>query len=98
MRGGEIEWSTPLGRLATLPPELAWTAVPGADRYRLEAVNAATREPLWSGESVVASLPFPAELRTRLAPFTAVELRVEALAANGAVLAVSAPAELRLEP
>jgi hypothetical protein len=97
LRSAEIAWETPLGRLATLPSALRWSASPGAVRYRLTAANAATRAPLWSGESTTAAMPFPPALAARIEPFVTVELRVEALSADGAVLALSAPVALRLE-
>jgi hypothetical protein len=97
LRGGEIAWETPLGRLAALPAELAWSAVPGAVRYRVTAVEAASRAPLWSVERATPRLALSPELRQPIVPLTAVELRVEALAPDGARLATSPPAELRLE-
>lgn len=97
LRSAVIAWETPLGKLAALPAELRWSATPGAVRYRLTAANAATRAPLWSGESATATIPFPPALAARIEPFATVELRVEALSASGGVLALSAPVELRLE-
>lgn len=98
MRSGEIAWKSAVGAVRALPEELVWSGVPKAARYRLTAVNAATREPLWSGESPRERLAMPSDLRARIAPWSAIELQVEALSADGHRLAISPPVALRLEP
>ena len=98
LRSGEISWVTSPGSVHVLPADLAWSRVPNAARYRLTAQNAATRAQLWSGESDSERLAMPAALGAQIVPWTAVELQVEALAADGSRLALSPPLTLRLEP
>jgi len=97
LRGGEIEVVAPVGEVASVPAELAWRAVPGAARYRIELLDVAG-ESLGRGETAATSFPLPAELAARLHVRASYAWQVVALAADGRELARSERVEITIGP
>lgn len=97
VRGGSIEWTTPLGTLASAPGELAWRPVAGAARYHVTILDVADRVVVEASPSAPRWTLGVAE-RGRLETFVLYRVRVVALDAAGRELAASEAAELRLEP
>lgn len=97
VRGGSIAWTTPLGTLPEAPVELAWEAVPGAARYRVEVVDVAGRTRL-EATPEAPRWKLDGSERARFETFVLYRVRVSAFDAAGRELAASEAADLRLEP
>lgn len=97
MRSARLEALAPQGELAAAPTSFSWRAVADATRYRVHLLGV-DDELLWQGESAGAELPLPAELRARLAPAVRLRWRIEAMAADGDVLARSEAVEFVISP
>lgn len=97
VRGGRIEITSSLGVRASAPESIAWSAVAGATRYRVEILGV-DGEPVAAAEVVLPEWSLPESARSALETFVAYRVRVAALDTAGGELAVSPATELRLEP
>lgn len=97
VRGGRIDWTTALGTLPAAPGRLAWGAVAGADRYRVE-IFGVDALPIAAAEVERAEWTLAPGDRGRLETHVTYRVRVVALDPSGAELAASDFAELRIEP
>ena len=97
VRGGEIAAVAPVGEIAGVPAELAWQAVSGAARYRIELFDVAG-ESLGGGESASATFALPAGVAGRLHVRSSYAWQVIAFAADGRELARSERVEISILP
>jgi hypothetical protein len=95
-RSRAVELLVPRGGLAAAPRLLAWEAEPGASHYRVEILGV-DDSVLWTADTPATELPVPnRELTLRAAVRYA--WRVQALAADGTVLAGSERAWFEIVP
>lgn len=94
-RSGVLVTVEPFGPLAAPPERFVWRAVEGAERYAVEITTVDGRV-LWRGEPEQTELAMPAELTERLMPLAAYYWRVEALDAQGGLVAASEPVRFRI--
>jgi hypothetical protein len=85
-----------------LPRELRWEAVPEARTYRIR-IETPAGDPLWQGEvpgagDMTARIDLPEEARARMRRAVAYRWTVQALDAQGSVLAASEPVTFRAAP
>lgn len=95
VRGGELEAIAPLGEVAAVPTELAFEAVAGAARYRVELLDVAGKA-LWSAEVAIPPARLDEATRALLRPRASYGWRAVALAADGSELARTATIEFNL--
>ena len=97
LRGGRIELESALGTLASAPERIAWRAVAGAVRYRLEIVG--VDDAVVVGlDSAMPFVEIPVAERSRLETMVRYRIRVSAFDADGALVAASDPLELAIDP
>lgn len=102
VRSGAIEALAPVGEVGELPHELRWQAVPGAVAYRVRLETPAG-DALWQGElrgsgDLTGRMEVPAETRASMRRAVTYRWVVEALDAQGRVLAASEPTTFRAAP
>jgi hypothetical protein len=97
VRGGRIELLAPLGEVATAPAALRWAPVEGAAAYRVRLL-AVDDEVLWEARATGPSVALPTEVAARLQGAVTYRWTVEALAADGSLLATGEPGDFRLPP
>ena len=102
MRGGAIEALSPVGAVGELPHELRWQAVSATRAYRIR-VETAAGDPFWEAElpgagDMTARIDLPAETRARMQRAVTYRWTVQALDAQGSVLAASEPVTFRAAP
>ena len=97
LRGSALEILGPEGDVAEAPAELRFSAVEGAERYRVRLV-AVDDAVLWDETVREARAPLPPAVREALRPAVTYRWRVEALDAAGAVRALSGEASFRVVP
>lgn len=94
-RSGVLVTLEPFGPLAAAPARFVWRVVEGAERYAVEITTVDGRV-LWRGEPEQTELAMPAELAGELLPLAAYYWRVEALDAQGGLVAASEPVRFRI--
>lgn len=97
VRGGEVTGLIPNGELAEMPRELRWEPVAGAGGYRVRILTV-DGTPVWETSLVSPPAALPADVAARLQRAVSYEWMVEATALDGAILARSATARLRVRP
>ncbi len=96
VRGSTVGLLVPLGELAGPPRLLAWEAVAGASRYRIEILGVDDAV-LWTTETEQTETPAPSRGLT-LRPAVRYAWRVHALAADGTILSRSDRAWFEIVP
>jgi len=77
MRSSRLEALSPVGDIDQTPAEFKWEVAPGAATYHVELLLV-DRSLIWSGDSKLASIEIPAEIRGQLVPGRAFQWRVAA--------------------
>ncbi|HXV75885.1 MAG TPA: hypothetical protein VD788_06145 [Candidatus Polarisedimenticolaceae bacterium] len=96
-RGIHLRFDAPRGDLARAPGEARWEAHPGAESYLLRLV-AIDGKVIWSTTAPASSVELPAVLVDRLAAHVTYRFEVDALDAQGRVVAASAAVGFRIRP
>jgi hypothetical protein len=103
MRGGALEALAPVGEVAALPGELRWEGGEEARSYRVRLESAAG-DPIWQAEvaagapGMTASIALPVETRAELRRAVTYRWTVQALDAEGRVVAASEAVPFRAAP
>jgi CheY-like chemotaxis protein len=94
-RSGVLVTVEPFGPLAAPPERFVWRAVEGAERYAVEITTVDGRV-LWRGDPEQTELAMPAEVAGELLPLAAYYWQVEALDAQGGLVAASEAVRFRI--
>jgi hypothetical protein len=97
VRGGSVEVVAPLGEQPALPAELRWRPLPGAAGYRVRLLAADGTE-LWREAVTTPTAALPPAVMARLHRAVSYGWNVEALAADGRVIARSETVTFRAAP
>lgn len=96
-RGASVELDAPRGEIRELPAELRFQEVAGAGSYKVRILGVDERV-LWESEAAAAPVALPLEVRASLHEGVVYYWRVEALDAEGEVMARSRPVKFRVTP
>lgn len=97
LRGSVVTPEYPLGELTELPSELRWSAVGGADRYRV-TLTGVDDEILWTEDVATTRVELPGTLTATMDRAVRYRWNVRALDAGGATVAVSTTVDFRVAP
>ncbi len=96
-RSTTLELLQPIGEVSSVPEEMQWSALEGAELYRL-IVSAVDRATLWELTTGEVKVAIPAEIQTKFLPGVTYSWRVEALESSDAVIGRSESRQFKIRP